>query len=483
MSIISRPKKILALKVVETVGINPYGNAGAGAGVTGDNAHDWMPNDDNFYSILSTTSAQQYSASENAWIALPSPALGGTFGAGTCTESMAYGAPNGVVVQTATGGNTKQINTGITLSANLVGYKVKIVEGPNAGTTHTIAYNTIGANASIVLTAPASVNFTSASKFILVTGSYWVFNAGTLSSSSFRVYDNATNAWTSRSITGLPATWGTEGQLLRQHSIDDNYASGSVVSATSTTLVVNGLTGTGYNWTNYEVEIVSGTGAGQFRVITAGATSTLTVATAWTTIPDATSTYVIKGDRNALYLLGGGAVTMYKFNIAANTWATIAPGTGRGGVFAAGGTADIIKDNPDWTIPLVAAGKLGGQNGRYIYSFRGNGTSNLDIYDIAANTWLAYGYGNAGGEGMSTVSCSIADGKYIYVQNGSSGRIHRFDTTAHALLPWVHNVYPQSTGTNGDKMWVVKFKDGADTITWIYTLVHSGNIVQRICVL
>jgi hypothetical protein len=284
--------------------------------------------------------------------------------------------------------------------------------------------------------------FSASTQYYLMTGSLWFYDAGMLSSSSFRVFDYATNAWTSRSITNLPTTWGTEGQLVRQHSITDNYASGSVASATSTTLVVNGLTGTGYNWTNYEVEIVSGTGVGQVRVISAGTTSTLTVATAWTTIPNSTSTYIIKGDRNVLYLLGNGATTIYEFDINLNTWTTINPTTARGGAMASGGTADVVKDNPDWIKPLVAAGKIGGQNGRYIYSFRGNGAS-LDIYDIALNTWQAVGYGNSNGEGFAGASCSIANGEYIYITNGSSGRYFRLNTTTHSLEPWSHNVYPR----------------------------------------
>lgn len=479
MAITNKLNKIVNLKIWETIGINPYGIMGSGAFITGDTVSDFIPEGDNIFVVLSSTSAQRYSAAENAFVAITSPGLGGTFGPGTCGETMVYGAPGGVLLQSATAGTTSTITTNLNIVANLVGKKIKIAGGPNAGGQYTIAHNTIGANAVITLTATAPLAFSAATKYYLCTGSLWVFNAGTLSSSSFRVFDYATNTWTSRSITALPTTWGTEGQLVRQHSITDNYASGTVAAATSTTLVVNGLTGTGWNYTNFEVEIVSGTGVGQVRVISAGTTSTLTVATAWTTIPDSTSTYVIKGNRNVLWLLGNGATTIYQFDIALNTWTTITPTSERGGAMVSGGTADVVKDNQDWIVPVVASGKIGGQNGRYIYSFRGNASS-LDIYDIALNTWRAVSYGNANGEWIWNASCAIADGKYVYIANSSSGRHFRFNTTTNSLEPWSFNIYPQSTATNGDKLLIVKYKSGNDTLTWLYSLGHSINIVQRV---
>lgn len=482
MAITNKLNKIVNLKIWETIGVNPYGNMGPGAFITGDTGNAYIPEEDNIFVVLSSTLVQRYSAAENAFVQIASPGLGGSFGPGTCGETMVYGAPNGVLLQSATAGTTRTITTNLNIVANLAGKKIKIAEGPNAGGEYTIAHNTIGANAVITLTTTAPLAFSAATKYYLCTGSLWVFNAGTLSSSSFRVFDYATNTWTSRSITNLPTTWGTEGQLVRQHSITDNYASGTVASATSTTLVVNGLTGTGYNWTNYEIEIVSGTGVGQVRVISAGTTSTLTVATAWTTIPDSTSTYVIKGDRNVLYLLGNGATTIYKFNIDLNTWTTITPTTARGGAMASGGTADVVKDNPDWIVPVVASGKVGGQNGRYIYSLRGGGSS-LDIYDIALITWQAVSYGNANGEGFWSASCAIADGKYVYIAISNSGRHFRLNTTTNSLEPWSFNVYPQSTASNGDKLLIVKYKSGNDTLTWLYTMGHSNNIVQRVLVI
>lgn len=85
-----------------------------------------------------------------------------------------------------------------------------------------------------------------------------------------------------------------------------NYRTGAVVSATSTTLRIN-IRGDCYReqyratdyYKNMTVEIVSGTGAGQSRTITASGSGidniTLTVSPAWDVIPDNTSRYRITG--------------------------------------------------------------------------------------------------------------------------------------------------------------------------------------------
>lgn len=75
-----------------------------------------------------------------------------------------------------------------------------------------------------------------------------------------------------------------------------NAVEGSVVSATSTTVVIGNEGSTVDDTYNGGViTITSGTGAGQFRDITdyVGSTKTVTVNSAWSPTPDATSTYSI----------------------------------------------------------------------------------------------------------------------------------------------------------------------------------------------
>ena len=80
--------------------------------------------------------------------------------------------------------------------------------------------------------------------------------------------------------------------------VGDAFYSGQVSSATSTTLSIASPDWAPYQWhgQNYFVSILSGTGAGQRRIITTNSSATqLTLTSAWTTIPDSTSTFEIRG--------------------------------------------------------------------------------------------------------------------------------------------------------------------------------------------
>lgn len=70
---------------------------------------------------------------------------------------------------------------------------------------------------------------------------------------------------------------------------------GTATAGASTTLTDSGKAWTTDQFIDYTVEITGGTGVGQSRRITANTGTVLTVASAWDTNPDATSTYLISG--------------------------------------------------------------------------------------------------------------------------------------------------------------------------------------------
>lgn len=429
--------------------------------------------------VNSTTNALFYDAATSSTYTLPSPALGGTFGAGACGEIIPYGLPGGVMELTATAGTTTSITTSLNLQKQLTGKKIRITAGPNAGNEYTISHNTTGTNSVITISTTVGTAFSASTKFILMTGSAFVFNAGTLSATSFKVFDFATNTWTSLSITGLPASWGTDGQLIRASNFDVQ-ASGTISSATSTTCVVAGLTGTGWNYTNFEIEIVSGTGAGQFRTITAGSTSTFTVDTAWTTTPDATSTFHVHTNRRHLYLMGNAAITMYRYDIIANTWSTLAPTTALSNAPSANCMSDFVSTSA-WATPNVITNKVGGQNGRFIYHWRGNGTTTLSVYDVALNSWTnTVPYGGQGSDVISATANSLHSNGMIFIQQSTTGRMLCFDVAKQELKPFNQSLYPHSTAVLGDKMFIISMYDGSDRIDWLYQNYHSTTVVQRI---
>ncbi|MCY2989632.1 MAG: hypothetical protein NTY19_17410, partial [Planctomycetota bacterium] len=73
---------------------------------------------------------------------------------------------------------------------------------------------------------------------------------------------------------------------------------GSVLSATANTLQANGAPLGVKDYTGYTVEITVGTGLGQTRQVLSNAASSMTLTQPWTTVPDATSRFVLSTNVN-----------------------------------------------------------------------------------------------------------------------------------------------------------------------------------------
>lgn len=428
--------------------------------------------------VTSNTSAFIYNPSEDGWVTIASPALAGTFGAGASGTAGAWstGSTVGAASLTATAGTTSTITTNQTLARDLRGYKIHILAGPNAGAVLDIVSNTISTNAVISVATQASA-FSASTVYRLLTPRWYIVGAGTLAASSFRVYDYATNTWTTLSQTGLPATIGTDGKLIATPSIVDgafrNFATGTASSATGTTLTQTGKTWTASQWINSQVRITGGTGAGQIRTITANTADTITVAT-WTTTPDATSTYTIEGNDNFLYYIGNNAVTLYRYDITANTWSTLTPGVARGGAPGAGMSGHWVHSAPesDWNNESAII------NGRYIYSFRGAAGGLLDRYDIAGNSWAAITY-SPSTETLTTGTKYALHNGTLYITKESTGRWFAYDFARSELFPWGTMLYPQGTAIIGDTAFDVIYKDGVTDIFYVYCLLNSSQILLR----
>jgi hypothetical protein len=428
--------------------------------------------------IRSNTDATIYNPAEDGWVTIPSPALAGTFGAGASGTAGAWstGSTVGAASLTATAGTTSTITTNQNFQRDLRGYKVHILSGPNNGLVLDIVRNTLGASSIITVATQASA-FTASTVYRLLTPRYYVVGAGTLASASFRVYDYATNTWTTLSQTGLPASLATDGKLIATPSIIDGdfkiFATGTATSGTGTTLVQTGKTWTASQWINSQVRITGGTGAGQIRTITANTADTLTVAT-WTTNPDATSTYAIEGNDNFLYYIGNNAVTMYRYDITANTWSTLSPGVARGAAPTTGMSGHWVHSatETDWTSESAI------QNGRYIYSFRGAAGALLDRYDIAANSWAAVTYSPAV-ETFTTGTKYVLHGGILYIQKEATGRWFAFDIARSEMFPWSTMLYPQGAAVLGDTAFDAIYKDGATEINYVYMLLNTSNVLLR----
>jgi hypothetical protein len=456
-------------------------NTGNGSFIDCDKS-DLLPGHDTTYFVNGPNGIFNYNADQDAWLQLPNSGIAGSFNSGACGEFVPHGMLGGVSSNTPTAGTTTTLTTNRTIVMDLTGAVVRVVSGTGVGYDGKVESNTVGTNAVITVSPASSVAFDATTTFQIFSGSLWFFNAGS-SSVGFSVYDRATNSWTAKSVTGLPTSWGVCGQLISTPAFQGQFVASTATAGAASTLTTN-KTLLVNQYANYQARIVAGTGAGQVRRIasnTAGANGVLTMAAAWTVVPDATSQYVIEGDADALYLFGNNSTACYKYSISGNTWSTL---TARGAAMGAGGTCDLIDQNPDWTEATASQNhyltSIQRQNGRYIYSFRGAGANSLDVYDIALNAWvMTIPYGNQN-EGFNTGSCSVDIDGAILIQKEGTGRIFRFDVDRNVLEPYATNVYPQSTTCEGDKMFVQTYRDGGTKLRFLYTQMHSRNELVRV---
>jgi hypothetical protein len=256
-----------------------------------------------------------------------------------------------------------------------------------------------------------------------------------------------------------------------------SFATGTATSATGTTLVNSAKTWTTNQWTNYQVRITGGTGAGQIRTISSNTGTTLTVAT-WSTTPDATSVYSIEGNDDFLYLIGNAAVTLYRYSITSNTWSTISPTAARGGAPGAALSGSWIwgVTQADWTNESAIL------NGRFLYSFRGGAGAQLDRYDIALNSWSAVTYSPAV-ETFTTGSKWIYAGDYLYGTKEVTGRWFRYDIAQSGMEGMTTMNVGQGTAIVGDTAFDVVYKDGATSIPYLHMLMNTSTIHARMMVI
>ena len=430
--------------------------------------------------VSSNTAAHLYNPNEDGWVQVPSPALAGTFGAGACGTAGAFstGATAGAASLTATAGTTTSITTNQTLARDLRGYSVFFTAGTNAGKLKTIASNTIGTNAVITFTDAEASAFDNTSQYRLKTPVFFVLGAGTLASGSFKRYDLATNTWVTLVNTGLPASWGTDGRLIATPSWIDagfkSFATGTATAGGANTLTNSAKAWTTNQWTNSQIRITAGTGAGQIRTVASNTGTVITVSSNWGTNPDATSQYSLEGNDDFIYALGNNAVTLYRYSISGNTWSTLSPSVARGGAPGAAMSGHWIHSvsASDWT------GENAILNGRYIYSFRGAAGALLDRYDIAANSWAAMTYSPAVETfttGTKWAYCKDA----LYITKEATGRWFRYDIASSGMDGWTTMLYPNGAAVLGDTCFDLTYKDGATEIDYVYCVLNTSNVMLR----
>ena len=438
--------------------------------------------------IASATVHYLYDHRNDDWIQIASGALSPAFGAGACGIYTAWSG-----TFTANGGSTTTVSVNAAthaLNGFAVGQTIEFLSGTaaNIGLRRTILSMTSPnlATGNIILTLDSAVtSVANNDTFRISSGRFWILEAtGTLVAASYRVYDVCAGTWTSREITGLPAALGTDGKLWTPGTFGVSYDTGTAAATSSTTaLDCTGKTWIADQWINYQVRITGGTGQGQVKVITDNDTDTLTF-TAGTDL-DATSTFVIEGDENAIYYLGNGAITMYKYSISGNSWATLAPTANRAAAPSTGVTAEFVGQTGITSWANISDIK----DGRYMFSARGGGSGVIDRYDISggtngAGTWIACAY-HPFITTFTTGTGSDWDNEHIYlVKEGSASvpqRVYVYNVVSNEIHPVTTDWYLGGAALIGNKAWIHQLSS-AGLIKWLYVLQSTSTVLRRIMI-
>jgi len=426
-----------------------------------------------FLLLVISTAAALYNPKTDGWVFTVNPAFSGTL----AIAAVAWN-PNGPT-GTVSAATPDSITTNYTGTRDLGQYTIRITGGTGKGQERVVSYNTIGASSAFTVTQPWDVQPDATSTWVLRTGRFYVFTStGTVI--GFKYFDVASMAWTTLSTTGVPSTWTTSVAMCAPHC--SVFVTGTATFGGASTLTNAAKSWLVNQWSNQQVRITGGTGAGQTRTISSNTSDTLTVSSAWSEQPDNTSVYEIGANEDYIYLIGNSAATLYRYSISAGTWVTISPVAARGSGTNGGNCLISIDQETDafWT------DETNYLNGRYLYAFRGGSTDHLAYYDVAFNTWfndvstgganpISYVGRTAFGQGSSM---TYHDG-VVYMHAGNSGFTYKFYPARNYMEPWARVTLAQSGTFDGNKLAVARYVSGNKIVKFIYLgMCGLTNVVR-----
>lgn len=532
-------KKVLDRQMWVQVPPAPNAHA-AGAGMAVDLRNDVSRNPF-VYQLVSATVLNRYNMVQKAWQALPSPGLGGTFGAGAGAIFVPSRALEGNIGAGCTVSSivttTVMTAVGVNMLANRggsgdYGFRIRI-KGNAAGSSGNteerwIVGNTGGTTPTLLLDTPLSFTPATGDTYEILSGRLFMLSAGVLAATSFRSMEVATNVLANKVNTNLPATIGTdfsavaldeqyvpydrkpgEGFVIGAGTYDAAVPKGCLVATAKAASTLTGQASAGdaavlaNEYRNFQIRIVEDTTAptavGQRAIIashTAGPSPVYTLGTAWAVQPSVGAKFVIEYP-NLLLLWSTATAVTYTYNyglaavnngtasIAADAWSTTYFGN-RGGNMGAGCTSFTSHGiEPD-----------AAKNARhsFVHSFRGGNVTTLDVLDIAgaiAGTWSnAVVY-----DGLTPLLTTGSCGKYAPVDNeGKFGYLNvyvasavnqmfRYDIKNRVLSPITPTDWIQAgTAASGDRIACMTAIDGTDKHTVVLMIAHTSTIAQELVV-
>lgn len=498
----------------------PLTAPGAGMSVAWDhrNSNNGSPY---LYFLRSNTALDAYDPIGGDWIALSSPGLSGTFGAGATAVFNPSQGPRGTIT---TGASTTSVVLSTALPAAVgvnqlanrgdgTGFRIRII-GSAAGSSgkieeRTIVANTGGTTPTIYLDSPLSFTPASGDAYEIRSGRVFLLGASTLAAGIWKYYDIATNSYSGNlATTNLPGTIGTDSSavaLSESHVPYDRISGEGFVSGggtydtgknciVATATAANTITGSGMpsnlqtnEYRNFQVRIVEDTtkptAVGQRRSIsshTSGATGVFTTSSNWTVTPSSTAKFVIENDDDKIIMRTSASVSVYNYNITANTWDTSTWASG-----VAHGAGVFFEQGFGYTKDVASHARHS-----HIYCIRGGGSAAIDVLDIAGaatGSWsndVVYGK-KAQTFTTGTSGCydpTTKDGRLIHININGTQRFARFDMKNRVLDAGTYNRFPQGTTVVGQKMACGVFIDGTTKSTFIYALNNSQAFMHSLVI-
>ena len=425
--------------------------------------------------VASATVQYWYSFTEDSWLQVPSMALAWTFWAWAC--GTYHWTSN---TYTATWGSTTTLTTTSSISwiALWATVRFRSWTAANLWLTRTITDITdISWTNTITFTPALPSAVVNTDTFTLNTGRFFIMNAWTTAAWIFKSFDIATWVVTSLWTTNLPASWGTDWKLISTDHSNKSFVTWTATSGWTTTLTKSTATWTTNNFTNYEIVITWWTWIWQVRTIASNTWTEITVSSAWTTNPDNTSTFSIKGNSDYIYLLGNNAVTMYRYSISWNTWTVLSPWVARS-------WAPTFWMSWNWiwrTWNSIWASENLLRDWRYIYSFRW-WTAVLDRYDIVTNAWSVVSYNYAAETFWGWSSYDVV-WDTIYIKKDATNRFFQYNVVSSNMFPFSTLLQTDWAAVAWDKIWSHRYTDWVTNIDWLYSLANAWTTLNRVMII
>ena len=474
------------------------------------------------YFLRSATALDCYDPVSGEWIALLSPALAGTFGAGASAVFHSGVGPSGTIAAGATTSSVMLTTAlpsavGTNQLANrgdATGFRIRII-GSASGSSGKVEERTIVANSSgttptLWLDSPLTFTPIAGDSYEIRSGRVYLLGAGTTAAGIWKFYDIATNSISANlATTNLPATISTDSNMvaLSEAHVPWNRLSGegfiegavtydadSRNSIAATATAAGSIRGTTIDslaaneYRNFQIRVVEDTitptAVNQRRRIsshTSGTTPVFTLASNWTVTPSTSAKFVIENDNDKIILKSSAVTITYNYNIAANTWDTT--------TWAASGSAVGAGVYIEQSFGIT---RDVGQQARhsFIYQIRGGGSAAIDVLDIAAGAngvWsndIVYGK-RAQTFTTGTSACydpTTKDGRLLHININGTQRFARFDMKNRVLDAGSYLRFPQGTAIVGQKMAIGTFIDGSTKSTFVYTLNNTQAFMHSLVV-